>query len=111
MGCILKAFICSVISRLNNLVILQKLIENVDRDLKHAIEEEGKVELDVVTNYDDVKEEINCKVGAHFSACIVYKLPTMMLTVSYINIFVVSLLRWSSLQEYDTADVICRDVN
>lgn len=73
MGCILKAFICSVISRLNNLVILQKLIENLDRDLKYAIEEEGKLELDVVTNYDDVKEEIKRKVGAHLSACIVYK--------------------------------------
>lgn len=52
---------------------MQKLIDNLDRDLKYAIEEEGKLELDVVTNYDDVKEEIKSKVGSHLPACIVCK--------------------------------------
>lgn len=62
-----------MLQKLNNLLILQKLIDNLDRDLKYAIEEEGKLELDSVTNYDDVKEEIKCKVGPHLSICIGYK--------------------------------------
>lgn len=73
LSCILKTSICSLLSRLNNLLILQKLIDNLDRDLKYAIEEEGKLELDGVTNYDDVKQEIKRKVGPYGPACIGYK--------------------------------------
>lgn len=62
-----------MLQKLNNLLILQKLIDNLDRDLKYAIEEEGKLELDSVTNYDDVREEIKRKVGPHLSVCIGYK--------------------------------------
>jgi DNA polymerase epsilon subunit 1 len=41
---------------------LQQLIDHLDRDLHYAIVEEGKMGLDSVTNYDDVKEEIKHKV-------------------------------------------------
>lgn len=40
----------------------QGLINNLDRDLKYAIEEEGKLELESVTNYDEVKEDIKLKL-------------------------------------------------
>eukprot|EP00898_Chlorokybus_atmophyticus_P000434 jgi/Chlat1/1391/Chrsp12S02054 len=36
----------------------QQLIDNLDRDLKYAIEVEEKVPLDSVTNYDEVRDEI-----------------------------------------------------
>jgi len=52
------------------LLILQKLIDCLDRDLKYAIEEEGKLEVDAVTNYDDVKDEIKRKVGPRLSVCV-----------------------------------------
>lgn len=45
-------------------MIPQGLINNLDRDLKYAIEEEGKLELESVTNYDEVKEDIKLKVSA-----------------------------------------------
>lgn len=47
------------------LPILQKLIEHLDRDLQYAIVEEGKLDLDSVTNYDNIKEEIKLKVCSH----------------------------------------------
>jgi DNA polymerase epsilon subunit 1 len=52
---------------------VQKLIDHLDRDLKYAIEVEGKLELEAVTNYDEIKEEIKCKVGPYVSVCIGFK--------------------------------------
>jgi DNA polymerase epsilon subunit 1 len=40
----------------------QQLIDHLDRDLHYAIVEEGKMGLDSVTNYNDVKEEIKHKL-------------------------------------------------
>ncbi|KAL2635827.1 hypothetical protein R1flu_007306 [Riccia fluitans] len=42
----------------------QKLIDNLDRDLKYAIQVEGKMDIDSVTNYSEVREEIRNKLEA-----------------------------------------------
>jgi DNA polymerase epsilon subunit 1 len=42
--------------------LLQQLIENLDRDLQYAIAVEGKLDIDSVTNYDEVKDAIEQKV-------------------------------------------------
>lgn len=40
----------------------QQLIDNLDRDLQYAIQVEGKMDLESVTNYDEVKTTILEKV-------------------------------------------------
>jgi DNA polymerase epsilon subunit 1 len=40
----------------------QQLINNLDRDLQYAIRVEGKMDLDSVSNYDEVKNSIMEKV-------------------------------------------------
>lgn len=40
----------------------QKLINNLDRDLQYAIRVEGKMDLESVSNYDEVKNSIMEKV-------------------------------------------------
>ncbi|BBN04847.1 DNA polymerase epsilon subunit 1 [Marchantia polymorpha subsp. ruderalis] len=42
----------------------QRLIDKLDRDLKYAIEVEGKMDLDSVTNYDEVKHNISTQLEA-----------------------------------------------
>ena len=41
---------------------LQQLINNLDRDLQYAIRVEGKMNLESVSNYDEVKNAIMEKV-------------------------------------------------
>lgn len=41
---------------------MQQLISNLDRDLQYAIRVEGKMDLESVSNYDEVKNEIVEKV-------------------------------------------------
>lgn len=45
-----------------NELSLQQLIDNLDRDLQYAIVVEGKMDLESVTNYDEVKNAIWEKV-------------------------------------------------
>jgi len=40
----------------------QQLISNLDRDLQYAIRVEGKMDLESVSNYDEVKNAIMEKV-------------------------------------------------
>jgi hypothetical protein len=40
----------------------QLLIKNLDRDLQYAIRVEGKMDLDSISNYDEVKNVIMEKV-------------------------------------------------
>lgn len=40
----------------------QQLINNLDRDLQYAITVEGKMDLEFVSNYDEVKNAIMEKV-------------------------------------------------
>ncbi|VAH03415.1 unnamed protein product [Triticum turgidum subsp. durum] len=40
----------------------EQLIENLDRDLQYAIAVEGKLDIDSVTNYDEVKDAIKQKL-------------------------------------------------
>ena len=40
----------------------QLLIKNLDRDLQYAIRVEGKMDLDSISNYDEVKNAIVEKV-------------------------------------------------
>ncbi|KMT05520.1 hypothetical protein BVRB_7g176430 [Beta vulgaris subsp. vulgaris] len=40
----------------------QQLIDNLDRDLQYAIKVEGKMDLDIVSNYDEVKGAIKEKL-------------------------------------------------
>lgn len=42
----------------------QQLIDNLDRDLQYAIKVEGKMDLDSVINYVDVKNDIKCQLEA-----------------------------------------------
>ena len=44
------------------ILFFQQLIENLDRDLQYAIAVEGKLDIDSVTNYDEVKDAIKQKV-------------------------------------------------
>ena len=44
------------------LFVFQQLIDNLDRDLQYAIRVEGKMDLEIVSNYDDVKNAIMEKV-------------------------------------------------
>ena len=48
---------CQIIS-----LFFQQLIENLDRDLEYAIRVEGKMDIDSVSNYDEVKDAIMEKV-------------------------------------------------
>lgn len=41
---------------------LQQLINNLDRDLQYAVIVEGKMDLESVSNYDEVKNAIMEKV-------------------------------------------------
>ena len=41
---------------------MQQLIGNLDRDLQYVIAVEGKLDIDSVTNYDEVKDAIEQKV-------------------------------------------------
>lgn len=41
---------------------IQQLIDNLDRDLQYAITVEGKMDLESVSNYDEVKNAIMEKV-------------------------------------------------
>lgn len=43
-------------------MLLQQLINNLDRDLQYAIRVEGKMDLESVSNYDEVKNAIMEKV-------------------------------------------------
>lgn len=40
----------------------QQLIDNLGRDLEYAITVEGKMRMDSISNYDEVKDEIKEKV-------------------------------------------------
>lgn len=40
----------------------QLLIDNLGRDLEYAITVEGKMRMDSISNYDEVKDEIKEKV-------------------------------------------------
>ncbi|XP_074301915.1 DNA polymerase epsilon catalytic subunit A-like [Silene latifolia] len=40
----------------------QQLIDNLDRDLQYAIKVEGKMDLDIVSNYDEIKDAIRDKL-------------------------------------------------
>ncbi|KAH7426493.1 hypothetical protein KP509_10G003400 [Ceratopteris richardii] len=42
----------------------QKLMDNLDRDLRYAIEVEGKMDFNSVINYEEVKQEINGQLQA-----------------------------------------------
>ncbi|KAI5066379.1 hypothetical protein GOP47_0019003 [Adiantum capillus-veneris] len=42
----------------------QQLIDNLDRDLRYAIEVEGKMDFNSVINYDDVKQDIKRQLQA-----------------------------------------------
>lgn len=42
--------------------ILQQLINNLDRDLQYAIRVEGKMDIELVSNYEEVKNAIMEKV-------------------------------------------------
>ena len=44
------------------LLWLQQLIVNLDRDLQYAIRVEGKMDVESVSNYDEVKNAIKEKV-------------------------------------------------
>jgi hypothetical protein len=44
-------------------LFFQQLIENLDRELQYAIAVEGKLDIDSVTNYDEVKDAIKQKVS------------------------------------------------
>lgn len=55
--------------------LLQQLIGNLDRDLHYVIAVEGKLDIDSVTNYDEVKDAIEQKV------CIVQQ-DTLIFTLS-----------------------------
>ena len=41
---------------------IQQLIDNLDRDLQYAIKVEVKMDLDIVSNYDEVRDAIKDKV-------------------------------------------------
>ncbi|XP_057534123.1 DNA polymerase epsilon catalytic subunit A-like [Amaranthus tricolor] len=41
----------------------QQLIDNLDRDLQYAIKVEGKMDLDIVSNYDEVRDAIKDKLA------------------------------------------------
>lgn len=43
-------------------MLFQQLINNLDRDLQYAIRVEGKMDLESVSNYDEVKDAILEKV-------------------------------------------------
>lgn len=43
--------------------LFQYLIENLDRDLQYAIRVDGKMDVDAVINYEDVKNAIMEKVS------------------------------------------------
>jgi DNA polymerase epsilon subunit 1 len=45
---------------------LQQLINNLDRDLQYAVIVEGKMDLESVSNYDEVKNAIMEKVLSLF---------------------------------------------
>ena len=45
---------------------LQQLIRNLDRDLRYAIRTEGKMDVDSISNYEDVKKAILDKVLLNF---------------------------------------------
>lgn len=44
---------------------LQQLIRNLDRDLQYAISTEGKMDVDSISNYEDVKKAILDKVPSN----------------------------------------------
>lgn len=48
------------------MVWFQQLINNLDRDLQYAIKVEGKMDLESVSNYDEVKNAIMEKVLTDF---------------------------------------------
>ena len=53
---------------------MQLLIDNLDRDLQYAIQVEGKMDLDSVINYDEVKNDIKKQVWMHvFQLSLTYK--------------------------------------
>lgn len=45
---------------------MQQLIDNLDRDLQYSITVEGKMEIDSISNYEDVKNAILQKVCPFF---------------------------------------------
>lgn len=47
------------------LFCFQQLIRNLDRDLQYAITVEGKMDIDSILNYEDVKNAIMEKVNPH----------------------------------------------
>ena len=40
----------------------QQLVDNLDRDLQYAVSVEGKMDLETISNYDEVKDTIMEKV-------------------------------------------------
>lgn len=44
---------------------MQQLVENLDRDLQYAIRVDGKMDLNSVVNYGDIKNAIMEKVRIH----------------------------------------------
>lgn len=49
--------------------------------MKYVIEEEGKFELELVINYDEVKEDIKFKVSVWFLVCFGYNYLIIMCVV------------------------------
>lgn len=53
----------------------QQLIDNLDRDLQYAIRVEGKMDLETISNYDEVKNTIRekvLKVALCFAILLIY---------------------------------------
>ena len=53
-------------------LLFQQLIDNLDRDLQYAIKVEGKMDMDLVSNYDEVKTAIKEKVPAVFPVKLIF---------------------------------------
>jgi hypothetical protein len=60
-------FLLTILGYRKVILFLQQLIDNLDRDLQYAITVEGKMEIDSISNYEDVKNAILQKVSPCFS--------------------------------------------
>ncbi|XP_019095087.1 PREDICTED: DNA polymerase epsilon catalytic subunit A-like [Camelina sativa] len=67
----------------------QQLIDNLGRDLEYAITVEGKMRMDSISNYDEVKDEIKKKTMASYSVS--DAVATYYLYMTYVNPFIFSL--------------------
>lgn len=91
--CLIVVFAYNIADIWKNSINFQHLIENLDRDLQYAIKVEGKMELDSVSNYEDVKKAIKEKVywliNIHF-----YTVWLFLLSPSLLSIFFLWLSLW-----------------